>query len=108
MKSQHCDIWEEHISQFIIIPSVRLAFIMVGCSSFWDYFTDRCYKSEGLNPRIEALIDEFRPSVTEIMKDTKMVGVAIALVGTEATPGRTASDARIASDTRRSHSIRPS
>jgi len=83
MKSQHWDIWKEFISQFVIIPSVLLAFIMGGCSSFRTIPQTGCYKREGLDPRIEAVIDEFRPSVTKAMKDTKMVGAAIALVDTE-------------------------
>jgi CubicO group peptidase (beta-lactamase class C family) len=83
MKSQHCDIWKKRISQFVILLSVLLALIMGGCSSFRDIPQTGCYKREDMDPRIEAVIDEFGSSVTEIMKNTKVVGASIALVDTE-------------------------
>lgn len=33
MESEHCDIWNKRISQFVIIPSVVLALITGGCST---------------------------------------------------------------------------
>ena len=39
-----------------------------------------CYKREGLDPKVEAMIDEFRASVPEIMDKGNIPGAALALV----------------------------
>ena len=59
MKSQNCDIRKKRISQFVINPAVLLALITAGCSSFGTIPQTGCYKREGLDPNIEAVIDEF-------------------------------------------------
>ena len=83
MKSRDRGTWKRRISQFVIIPAALLALATAGCSSLRTVPQTDCYKRGGLDPRIEAVIDEFRPSVIEVMKDTKMVGAAIALVDTD-------------------------
>jgi CubicO group peptidase (beta-lactamase class C family) len=83
VRNQNCDIWKKRVSQSVIILAVLLAIVTAGCSSFGTIPQTGCYKREGLDPNIEAVIDEFRPSVTEIMRNTKTVGVSIALVDNE-------------------------
>lgn len=81
MKSRSCNIWKKRITQSVIICAVLLAIITARCSSLSTGVPKTgCYKREGLDTRIEAVIDEFRDSVPEMMKKGKIPGVAIALV----------------------------
>ena len=56
-----------------------------GCLSVGTIPQTGCYKRAGLAPKIEAVIDEFRASVPEMMKKGKVPGCAIALVDVQGT-----------------------
>jgi len=85
VRSQDCDIRKKLVSQSVIILAILLAIVTAGCSSFGTIPQTGCYKREGLEPKVEVVIEEFRASVPELMKKGKVPGCAIALVDEQGT-----------------------
>jgi CubicO group peptidase (beta-lactamase class C family) len=70
-----------HTTQVIVLSAVVLEFLAGTLSPVVAAIPQTgCYKREGLDPKVEAVIDEFRASVPGIMDKEDVPGVAIALV----------------------------
>ena len=73
-------VLSEQIINRIFISIITFVSFVSGYSSFGPVIQTDCRKRDGLDPRIDEVIEEFRYSVRETMKKGKVPGCAIALV----------------------------
>lgn len=71
------------VQQVTLLCLLMLGLLILGAAGCLPVITipqTGCYKKEGLDPKVEAVFEEFRASVPAIMRKGKVPGVAIALV----------------------------
>ncbi len=75
------DDCRKHATQKVVLFAIVVAFLTCAFSPLRAAIPQTgCYKREGLEPKVEAVIDEFRASVPGVMAKGGVPGVAIALV----------------------------
>jgi CubicO group peptidase (beta-lactamase class C family) len=76
-----CDFGGKHVGRATVLSLVVLGFLAGTLTPLCaDIPQTGCYKREGLEPKVEAAIEEFRASVPEMMDKGGVPGAAIALV----------------------------
>ncbi len=76
-----CDHGREYVGRVMIVSVVVLGFLSGAPAPLRaDIPQTGCYKREGLEPKVEAVVDEFRASVPGIMNKGGVPGAALALV----------------------------
>jgi CubicO group peptidase (beta-lactamase class C family) len=77
----YCDFDEKHVTQMVVLFAVVLEFMGGGLTPAVAAIPQTgCYTREGLEPKVQIIIDEFRASVPGIMDKAGVSGAAIALV----------------------------
>jgi CubicO group peptidase (beta-lactamase class C family) len=77
----NCDCRSTHGTQIIVLFTVVVECLAGMLSPLRAAIPQTgCYKRAGIEPKVEAVIDEFRASVPEIMEKGDVPGAAIALV----------------------------
>jgi CubicO group peptidase (beta-lactamase class C family) len=81
VRARDCDCCEKHVARAFVLSIVVLEALAGTLSPVRAAIPQTgCSKREGLEPRVEAVIDEFRASVPGIMDKGDVPGAAIALV----------------------------
>ncbi|UCE50424.1 MAG: transposase [Phycisphaerales bacterium] len=78
--SQMCNVQRKGISMVVIVLTIQLALVAVGCSPLWTIPLTGRHRREGLDPWFNKVIEESRSRVPAIMKKGKVPGCAIVLV----------------------------